>query len=59
MVKKLSLLPEPSRRKKEKKHFVKDKYVLMKKINEGGWSKIYLGMDIQTNEEVVVKVNLE
>ena len=31
----------------------------MKKINEGGWSKIYLGMDIQTNEEVAVKVNLE
>jgi serine/threonine protein kinase len=40
-----------------KKLLLNDRYQINKKISQGGFGKVYLGTDIQTNNEVVVKVN--
>ena len=35
------------------------KYEIRKKISQGGFGKIYLALDLNTRDEVVVKVNAE
>ena len=35
------------------------RYLIRKKISQGGFGKVYLAIDKTTNDEVVVKVNAE
>lgn len=38
---------------------IDNRYVIKKKISQGGFGKVYLGVDKITKQEVVVKVNAE
>ena len=48
-----------NREVKKTKWKLEGKYEIKKKISEGGFGKVYLGVDTETNEEVVVKLNAE
>ena len=38
---------------------LEDKYLILKKLAEGGRGKLYLGQNISNGEAVIVKVNAE
>ena len=38
---------------------IESKYVLKKKLSQGGFGKVYLAFDKVANKEVVIKVNSE
>ena len=38
---------------------IEGKYLIKKKISQGGFGKVYLAIDKRTKQEVVVKVNAE
>jgi serine/threonine protein kinase len=38
---------------------LKDRYQVMKKLAQGGFGKIYLGKDLETNDEIIVKLNAQ
>lgn len=38
---------------------IEGRYILKKKISQGGFGKVYLAYDNQTNTQVIIKVNAE
>jgi serine/threonine protein kinase len=38
---------------------LKDRYHIKKKLTQGGFGKIYLGKDLETNNDIIVKLNAQ